>query len=139
MDFTIWFRSCVSCAVRAAVLGMRSRHMRRSEKISSRKHMKRLKPLCRRSRAVAGRAGRCAVAGDLPCGNEEEQGSFSIDDVCDGVCKKLVTRHPHIFGLISKRILLRKSFLTGRKSNSGKKGRRRRRKPWRVCRRFFRL
>ena len=29
---------------------------------------------------------------------EEEQGSFSIDDVCDGVCKKLVTRHPHIFG-----------------------------------------
>ena len=22
---------------------------------------------------------------------EEEQGSFSIDDVCDGVCKKLVT------------------------------------------------
>ena len=29
---------------------------------------------------------------------EEEQGNFSIDDVCDGVCKKLVIRHPHIFG-----------------------------------------
>ena len=52
---------------------------------------------------------------------EEEQGSFSIDDVCDGVCKKLVTRHPHILA-ISKRILLRKSFLTGRRSNSGEKG-----------------
>lgn len=29
---------------------------------------------------------------------EEEQGSFSIDDVCDGVCQKLLRRHPHIFG-----------------------------------------
>ena len=29
---------------------------------------------------------------------EEEKGSFSIDDVCDGICKKLVIRHPHIFG-----------------------------------------
>lgn len=29
---------------------------------------------------------------------EEEQGSFTFDDVCDGVCKKLVLRHPHIFG-----------------------------------------
>ena len=31
---------------------------------------------------------------------EEEQGNFSIDDVCDGVCKKLVIRHPHIFGAL---------------------------------------
>ena len=29
---------------------------------------------------------------------EEEEGSFSIGDVCDGVCKKLIHRHPHIFG-----------------------------------------
>ena len=29
---------------------------------------------------------------------QEEKGSFSIDDVCDGICKKLVIRHPHIFG-----------------------------------------
>ncbi len=28
----------------------------------------------------------------------EEEGAFSIDDVCDGVCKKLVSRHPHVFG-----------------------------------------
>ncbi len=28
---------------------------------------------------------------------EREIGSFDMDDVCDGVCKKLVYRHPHIF------------------------------------------
>lgn len=29
---------------------------------------------------------------------EEELGSFNIDDVADGNCKKLVERHPHVFG-----------------------------------------
>ena len=29
---------------------------------------------------------------------EKELGSFNIDDVADGVCKKLILRHPHIFG-----------------------------------------
>lgn len=29
---------------------------------------------------------------------EEEQGSFNIDDVIDGVSRKLVHRHPHVFG-----------------------------------------
>ena len=29
---------------------------------------------------------------------EEEQGSFTFDDVCDGICKKLIHRHPHVFG-----------------------------------------
>ena len=28
---------------------------------------------------------------------EEEQGTFSIDDVCDEVCRKLIVRHPHVF------------------------------------------
>lgn len=28
---------------------------------------------------------------------ERQQGGFSIDDVADGICKKLVARHPHIF------------------------------------------
>lgn len=28
---------------------------------------------------------------------EEEQGRFNFDSVCDGVCKKLIIRHPHIF------------------------------------------
>ena len=28
----------------------------------------------------------------------EENGSFSFDDVVDGICKKLVLRHPHVFG-----------------------------------------
>ena len=29
---------------------------------------------------------------------EEERGAFGFDDVCTGICKKLVERHPHIFG-----------------------------------------
>ena len=26
------------------------------------------------------------------------EGAFDFDDVCDGVCKKLILRHPHVFG-----------------------------------------
>ena len=29
---------------------------------------------------------------------EEETGSFTFDDVCDEACKKLIHRHPHVFG-----------------------------------------
>ncbi len=29
---------------------------------------------------------------------EREDGSFDMNDVCDGVCRKLITRHPHVFG-----------------------------------------
>ncbi len=29
---------------------------------------------------------------------EEENGTFTFDDVCDGICKKLIVRHPHVFG-----------------------------------------
>lgn len=29
---------------------------------------------------------------------ESEQNRFNFDDVCDGICKKLVYRHPHVFG-----------------------------------------
>lgn len=29
---------------------------------------------------------------------EAEAGCFGFDDVCDGICKKLVLRHPHVFG-----------------------------------------
>jgi MazG family protein len=29
---------------------------------------------------------------------EKEQGGFNMDDVADGICKKLVYRHPHVFG-----------------------------------------
>ena len=28
---------------------------------------------------------------------EAEQGSFSFDEVCDGICKKMISRHPHVF------------------------------------------
>lgn len=27
-----------------------------------------------------------------------EQGLFTIDDVVDGVCEKMIRRHPHVFG-----------------------------------------
>lgn len=27
-----------------------------------------------------------------------DNGGFSINEVCDGICKKLILRHPHIFG-----------------------------------------
>lgn len=29
---------------------------------------------------------------------EAEEGSFAFEDVVDGVCKKLIERHPHVFG-----------------------------------------
>lgn len=28
----------------------------------------------------------------------EEAGDFNFDDVCSGVCKKMIERHPHVFG-----------------------------------------
>lgn len=32
---------------------------------------------------------------------EEENGVFDFDSVADGVCKKLIERHPHVFGEVS--------------------------------------
>ena len=32
------------------------------------------------------------------CRIEEETGSFTFSDVCDEICKKLIIRHPHVFG-----------------------------------------
>ena len=32
---------------------------------------------------------------------EAERGSFDLDDVADTACKKLVFRHPHVFGTVS--------------------------------------
>lgn len=29
---------------------------------------------------------------------EQEQDRFDFDDVCDGICQKLIRRHPHVFG-----------------------------------------
>lgn len=31
-------------------------------------------------------------------GIEEDRGRFTLDDVCDGACKKLIFRHPNVFG-----------------------------------------
>ena len=30
-----------------------------------------------------------------------ENGEFDFSDVCDGICKKLIERHPHVFGEVS--------------------------------------
>ena len=32
---------------------------------------------------------------------EEDAGRFTLDDVADGICKKLIYRHPHVFGDVS--------------------------------------
>ena len=32
---------------------------------------------------------------------EKEADSFDFSDVCDGICKKLIERHPHVFGEVS--------------------------------------
>jgi len=34
---------------------------------------------------------------------EEERGGFTLDDVADGICKKLILRHPHVFGDVKVR------------------------------------
>ncbi len=34
-------------------------------------------------------------------GIETEAGRFTLDDVADGICKKLIYRHPHVFGDVS--------------------------------------
>ena len=34
----------------------------------------------------------------LHCQMEAEAGRFDFDAVCDGICKKLIYRHPHVFG-----------------------------------------
>jgi len=33
----------------------------------------------------------------------QEEGAFTFDDVVDGVCKKLIFRHPHVFGTADAR------------------------------------
>ena len=32
---------------------------------------------------------------------EEDAGRFDLNDVADGVCKKLIYRHPHVFGNVT--------------------------------------
>lgn len=34
----------------------------------------------------------------LHCKMESEKGNFDFNDVCDELCKKLIVRHPHVFG-----------------------------------------
>lgn len=34
---------------------------------------------------------------------EKEKGTFTVDNVVDGICKKMVRRHPHVFGTAKER------------------------------------
>ncbi|MCQ2416186.1 MAG: nucleoside triphosphate pyrophosphohydrolase [Oscillospiraceae bacterium] len=34
------------------------------------------------------------------CQIETEKSNFTFDDICDEVCRKLVVRHPHVFGTV---------------------------------------
>ena len=47
----------------------------------------------------------------------DERGSFDIDDIADGICKKMVLRHPHVFGDVtvanSAEVLKRRSVYFG--------------------------
>lgn len=31
----------------------------------------------------------------------QESGTFTIDDVVDGICEKMIRRHPHVFGNVT--------------------------------------
>ncbi|MDL2219697.1 MazG family protein, partial [Ruminococcaceae bacterium OttesenSCG-928-O06] len=33
---------------------------------------------------------------------EQEAGGFSFNDVCDAICRKLIYRHPHVFGQVQQ-------------------------------------
>lgn len=35
------------------------------------------------------------------CEIENEQGHFNFEDICDELCRKLVVRHPHVFGNVT--------------------------------------
>ena len=49
------------------------------------------------------KAALCEELGDVllqrvfHCQMERETGGFTLDDVADGICKKLIYRHPHVF------------------------------------------
>lgn len=47
---------------------------------------------------AAGGAGGRADAGGVPRGHRAPAGRFTMEDVVDGVVKKLIFRHPHVFG-----------------------------------------
>jgi MazG family protein len=53
----------------------------------------------------------------------EEEGSFTFDDVIETVCRKMVRRHPHVFGDQEARSAkLAKGFWEEMKSNENKRG-----------------
>ena len=54
-------------------------------------------PLTSTTRSFCVRSWGRADAGRLHAQIEREAGHFTFAEVCDGVCRKLLDRHPHIF------------------------------------------
>ncbi len=45
-----------------------------------------------------GAGGRCCcILSSMP-GSDGSRGKFTLDEVIDGICDKLISRHPHIYG-----------------------------------------
>ena len=63
---------------------------------------------------------------------EEEQGAFTFGDVCTGICKKLIYRHPHILGTPAHRRRTRRCRV-GRRSSAGKSTAKARGMTWTAC------
>lgn len=51
---------------------------------------------------------------------ESEEKGFTIDDVCAGICKKLIIRHPHVFGSRRRRHNRTGAKKLGRNQNENK-------------------
>ncbi len=50
----------------------------------------------------------------------EEQEAFTIDDVIDGLCRKMVRRHPHVFGNVKVNSVEEGTALWNQIKNAGK-------------------
>lgn len=54
---------------------------------------------------------------------EKEAQSFAFEDVCDGICKKLVYRHPHVFGEVDNAISTKQVLRNWEQLKNEEKGR----------------
>ena len=59
------------------------------------------RPSTRQPRAPEGGVGRRVAPGGVPRPYGAGAGRFDLDAVADGICKKLIFRHPHVFGEVS--------------------------------------
>ena len=88
-----------SCARRTAACGIVSRIIILFAATSSRRPTRSAKPsMTRTPEHMKEELGDVLLQVVFHAQMEKERGTFDIDDVADGICKKLIFRHPHIFG-----------------------------------------